>query len=88
MGALVEKLEAKRTVVRLVNLNPVEARELVVQAGAFGEHSFDSVDYTSLTSVFPRPPSPYAADPVTSEARTARVDGKHLAVELSPATGG
>ena len=86
VGALVEKLEAQRTVVRLVNLNPVEVRELVVQAGAFGEHSFDRVEYSSLTSVFPGTAVPYAADPVTSAPRTVRVGGKHLTVELPPAT--
>ena len=37
---LVEKLEATRTVVRLVNLNPNEGRELIIQAGGFGEHRF------------------------------------------------
>ena len=79
-------MEARRTVVHLVNLNPVEARELVVQAGAFGEHSFDSVEGDSLTSLFPGPAVPYAADPVTSAPRTARVDSRHLAVELPPAT--
>ena len=39
-AALVETLEANRTVVRLVNLSPFETRDMVVQGGAFGEHRF------------------------------------------------
>lgn len=43
VGALVEKLNAGDATLSLVNLNPVESRTLVVQAGAYGEHQFDSV---------------------------------------------
>jgi hypothetical protein len=43
VGALVEKLEADSATVTLVNVNPVEARTVVVQAGGYGEHQFDSV---------------------------------------------
>ena len=43
VGALVEKLAADSASVTLVNLNPVETREVIVQAGAYGEHSFDVV---------------------------------------------
>ncbi len=42
VGALVEQLAADRTVLTLVNLNPVEAREVVLQAGAYGEHQWTS----------------------------------------------
>jgi hypothetical protein len=45
VAALVEKLEAERTVLQLVNLSPIENREVVVQAGAFGEHQFTQVKY-------------------------------------------
>ena len=43
VAALVEKLTDDGAVVQLANLNPTEERELVVQAGAFGEHRFKSV---------------------------------------------
>ena len=33
---------------RLVNLSAVEARELVVQAGAFGEHQFTTARFQTL----------------------------------------
>jgi hypothetical protein len=40
VAALVEKLTADRTVLTLVNLSPVHARRVVVQAGGYGEHEF------------------------------------------------
>ncbi|MFH1567441.1 MAG: hypothetical protein ABIL09_05515, partial [Gemmatimonadota bacterium] len=43
VAALVEKLEAERTVVELVNVNPLEPRRVVVQAGGYGEHEFTEV---------------------------------------------
>ena len=50
VGALVEKLTATRTIVRLVNLSPTESRELIVQAGAFSEHRFRTVKYDARTT--------------------------------------
>ena len=43
VGALVEKLGPSEATVTLANVNPLEAREVVVQAGGYGEHRFDSV---------------------------------------------
>ena len=60
VAALVTKLEAGRTVVRLVNLNSNAGRELVIQAGAYGEHRFSGVQYTTLSSPYPGPPAHYA----------------------------
>jgi hypothetical protein len=40
VGALVEQLTADRTVLTLVNLNPLEARTVVLQAGGYGEHEW------------------------------------------------
>ncbi len=48
VAALVEKLEPEGAVVRLVNLSAVEERELVVQAGAFGEHQFTTARFQTL----------------------------------------
>jgi hypothetical protein len=50
VGALVEKLEAGSATVTLVNLNPVEGRTLVVQAGGYGEHQFDAVTVGNATT--------------------------------------
>jgi hypothetical protein len=43
VAALVEKLAADATELTLVNLDPSEARALLVQGGAYGEHQFTSV---------------------------------------------
>jgi hypothetical protein len=43
VGALVEKLGADSAAITLVNTNPIEPREVVVQAGGYGEHRFESV---------------------------------------------
>ena len=43
VGALVEKLEDESTTVTLVNTDQVNAREVVVQGGAYAEHGFGSV---------------------------------------------
>jgi hypothetical protein len=44
VGALVDTLEAERTGVTLVNLNPNRERVVTVQGGAYGEHALTSVD--------------------------------------------
>ncbi len=38
-----EKIEPDRIVLKLVNLSAFDARRVVVQAGAFGEHTFTRV---------------------------------------------
>jgi hypothetical protein len=43
VAALVSELGDRRTVVTLVNLSTTQARAVVVQAGAYGEHQFESV---------------------------------------------
>ena len=86
MGALVEKLEAARTVVRLVNLNPNEGRELIIQAGGFGEHRFGTAEYITRTSDWPGElggyAGSYAPPPLETETRTVTVNDKHLRLTL------
>ena len=50
VGALVEKLGADSATVTLVNVNPIEPRTVVVQAGGYGEHRFDSVTLGGRTT--------------------------------------
>ena len=90
VGALVERLSADRTVVRLVNLNPVVGRKLVIQAGAFGEHHFGDVKYQVRTSEYPGwlggYAGTYAAPPLEVEERRATVNSSRLQVELPAGT--
>jgi len=86
VAALVEKVESGRTVVRLINLNPQEDRELIVQAGGYGEHSFGEVEFNAMTSSYPGDAIDYAPGPITTQTRKANVNGKHLQVALPAGT--
>lgn len=44
VAALVEKLDADSATLVLVNVDAVEPRNVVVQAGGYGEHRFDTVE--------------------------------------------
>jgi hypothetical protein len=46
VAALVSELDADSTTVELVNTSPTHARQVILQAGAFGEHSFTTVAST------------------------------------------
>lgn len=43
VASLVSEMTSDRTVVTLVNLHPTEARTLILQAGAYGEHDLSTV---------------------------------------------
>ena len=43
VGALVTKMTVDTTEIQFVNLNTTESRDVIVQAGAMGEHNFTSV---------------------------------------------
>ena len=45
VAALVTRIEAGRVVLELVNLSPFESRDVILQAGTFGEHTFTTVKY-------------------------------------------
>jgi len=49
VGALVTKMTADEATVTLVNLDVVSPREVVVQAGGMGEHSFESAAWAGKT---------------------------------------
>jgi hypothetical protein len=42
VAALVEQLSADSATLTLVNINPIDARTVIVQGGAYGEHQFES----------------------------------------------
>jgi len=68
VGALVDSLDADSLTVTLVNTHPLHGRRLVMQAGAFGEHTFTTATDRS----------------VEGEETMVDVDGKHLSVDLAP----
>ena len=55
VAALVSELDDRRTVVTLINLSRTEPRAVVVQAGAYAEHQFESVDVNGQTTALNAP---------------------------------
>lgn len=55
VGALVEKLSADSATVTLVNTDPVNAAELIVQGGAYAEHQLISARLDGRTIAIDRP---------------------------------
>jgi hypothetical protein len=86
VAALVEKVEPERTVVRLINLSPFQAQDVLIQAGAFGEHTITFVEYLARTSEYPGRLEDYAPPALQLDIRRADVQGKHLQVHMPPAT--
>ncbi len=86
VAALVQKVEAGRTEVHLVNLSPTDERSVVVQAGAFGEHRFTSVAYPQRVSDYPGVQVDYVAPPLQTQMQQAGVDSNLVRIDLPPAT--
>ena len=86
VAALVEVLEAERTVLRLVNISPFAARTVIIQAGGFGEHQFLSARYDVPASDYPGSQKRYAPSPAATAAETIEIQDKFVCVKLPPAT--
>ena len=95
VAALVTGVTAESVTITFVNTSPIEARNVLVQAGSFGEHTFDSVDYTRCApaSHYPGAEARYAygetmyapPDPLP-ETTALAIGGQHVRVHLPPAT--
>lgn len=88
IAALVEVIEAEHIIVRLINLSVFETRDVIIQAGAFGEHQFDAVEYEERTSPYPgnQGPTGYAAPELTRQTQTMDIGDHLLRVIMPPAT--
>ena len=86
VAALVDRIEDQRAVLHLVNLSASQYRDVLVQAGAFGEHQFTAVTYRARRAGGPE--SPYLAGPtvVPSEEKRLVVDDRWLQVHMRPAS--
>ena len=71
VAALVSALEADRTVLHLVNLSETDPRDVIVQAGAYGEHQFLEAKYQAK------------ADANAAE-KSLRVNAARVEVHLPP----
>ena len=88
VAALVENIESDRTVVRLVNLDGNETRELIIQAGTLGEHRFGTASWSSRASVWPGELGGYggsaAAATLQTEDQKMEINSSHCPVTLPP----
>jgi hypothetical protein len=50
VAALVSGMDDRRTVVTIVNLSATESRAVVIQAGGYAEHQFESVEWSGRTA--------------------------------------
>lgn len=95
VAALVTQVSDTAISLTLVNTNAFEARQLLLQAGTFGEHRFDTVHYQGrgADSLYPFTAANYTyaaglytqPDPQPTTYEQA-IGDKYLAVELPPAT--
>ena len=87
VAALVNKLESECVGLQLANISPTETRNLIVQAGAFGEHRFTEVRFQEVNQEELRKnPHTWMREKRQPTEKVALVDGKYFAVELPPAT--
>ena len=86
VAALVDGLTAVKTSLHLVNLSPFVTRQVVIQAGGFGEHRFISASYSGLISEYPGSSKTYHAPPLETETQSQAINDTYLQVTLPPAT--
>ncbi len=86
VAALVESLQPDRTALHLVNVGADQARDVIVQAGAFGEHQFLEARFSRRTSDYPGPVGSYAVPPLETEMDATVIDDSLVHIHLSPAT--
>lgn len=84
VAALVETLEAERTVVRLVNLSTRSERVVIVQGGAFGEHRFTTARYSALASDYPGTNGAYASPDLAVTTETVSIQDSRFRVVMPP----
>jgi hypothetical protein len=92
VAALVEQVTSAGIVVRLINLHAFEGRDVLLQAGAFGEHRFDRATYEALTGNYPfasaSPGQNNSNDvpPVETTTQTIEINSSFLRVKMRPAS--
>jgi len=87
VAALVDSLTPKGAGVHLVNTSRGETRNLIVQAGAFGEHQFTEVRFQEEHQPdLARSPYRWLREPYEKADRVVQLDSKYLAVQLPPNT--
>ena len=90
VAALVTRIEDDWIEIEVVNLNAAESRELVIQAGAYGEHRFRSVDFTQVAEI--QPPirgirNPRGMVEQTLSQGSQDLNASEFVIDLAPGSG-
>lgn len=86
VAALVREVDGAGIRLELVNLSADEVREVVVQAGAFGEDRIDRVVFDSAGGDYPGSPGSYLVPDADSARESAEPGTARLTVALPPLT--
>jgi hypothetical protein len=84
VAALVSRVEEAGVRLQLVNLSEDTPREVVVQAGAFGEDRIDRASFDAGDDNYPGDARSYLIPAVSSTTATVQVDGSRILVILPP----
>ena len=99
VGALVNRVDERGVALELVNLSPREPREVIVQAGAFGEHAFTEVRWGAscdcglgigdcgMNIRNPKNGIMEGSEIRNGKERALPVNGKYVRIHLRPGTG-
>jgi hypothetical protein len=80
VAALVDSLTAEEVSLVLVNVNQLEPRSVIIQAGGYAEHQFVSL-------VLGPADAPRRSGPEQNTAKRLSIDSPHFSVELAPGAG-
>jgi hypothetical protein len=86
VAALVDVVEGDRIALQLVNLSPFAGRDVIVQAGTFGQHRFARTTYSACAGAYADPIGSYAASAFEVVERSQAIGANRLLVRLPPAT--
>jgi hypothetical protein len=87
IAALVTRIARDRVDLELVNLSPFDSRDVVIEAGTFGEHQFTTVEYQRRVDRDPPQPDHFTRPAPVTKSETARVEAKFFTVRLPAGTG-
>lgn len=86
VAALVDHVSGNSVSVNLVNLDGLETRRVIVQAGTLGEHRFGIGRYDRATGEYPGPIGTYATPPSGSREEVVAINDHLFTVEMPPGT--
>ena len=87
VSALVKRIEPGWVEVEIMNLNSTQARSLVVQGGAYGEHRIQRVEFDEIAKKQPEPNSRRRQAPLAKSMSSQTVNGIAFVANVAPGSG-